>query len=721
MTVNRACSYLCPYLLLLIILLMLHCQAPHAQQFSVISFTKLDNDLDARVSYPQKDRDGELAALIKVVTSETGFEFDGGMLGVVKLERRTGEYWLYVPRGAAAITIMHDDLGVIRDYVYPIPVEIATVYEMILARDQHEIEVMSEFLLILTEPKDALIYLDDIYEGRGMLQKKLLPGRYTYRVEAPLYHSESGIISIQAGSKEEKKVVLSPNHGYIKVLSLPETGANVLIDDIDAGFTTNGISGKQVSGEHVITLIKDQYQPLSQKVNVTDGDTTIMEMTLTPNFVVVDVTSKPGAYLYLNSEFVGRGAWNGRLTPGIYTIEARLMGHKPSRTTLQVRPGNNQSISLHPTPIYGAIEVTSTPPQAVVTLNNDIKGTTPLLIRDLLVGEYKLNLRLPDYMDYQENIVIEEGPPLAVHGILSRDLQPQILLRSDTLMQPETNQLGVSDHENVSNVDLPLSAIVLSKEGESIGNKEVHNIGILVEMQVENDTSQALKNWSIISNFEMVYVEGGSFSMGCIPLREHVCEDAEKPGHLVSLSSYYIGKYEVTQQQWVAVMDHNPSHFSGCDLCPVENVGWNDIQDFLRKLNQMTGKNYRLPTEAEWEFAAQGGNHGNRQRFSGGDNLSLVGWFVENSAHVTHIVGSKQPNALGLYDMSGNVWEWCSDWYGAYDSRAQVNPRGPANGACRVKRGGSWNDLLPFCSVSYRGFSPDYKRNDLGFRLVLHP
>ena len=216
----------------------------------------------------------------------------------------------------------------------------------------------------------------------------------------------------------------------------------------------------------------------------------------------------------------------------------------------------------------------------------------------------------------------------------------------------------------------------------------------------------------------MVYVEGGTFTMGATSeQQEH--DDDEKPTHRVSLSSFYIGKYEVTQALWKAVMGSNPSDWKGDNL-PVENVSWNDCQTFLRKLNAMTGKNFRLPTEAEWEFAARGGNRSRGYQYSGSNVFSDVAWYDDNSRRKTHNVGTKAPNELGIYDMSGNVWEWCQDWYGDYHGYSQTNPTGQSSGSYRVDRGGGLSFIARLCRVAFRNSgAPDLRDCDLGLRLAL--
>ena len=218
--------------------------------------------------------------------------------------------------------------------------------------------------------------------------------------------------------------------------------------------------------------------------------------------------------------------------------------------------------------------------------------------------------------------------------------------------------------------------------------------------------------------FNMIKVEGGIFTMGGSPEMIKADND-EKPAHKVTLSTYYIGETEVTQELWKAVMGNNPSYFKGNNL-PVESISWNDCQTFIRKLNNLTGKYFRLPTEAEWEFAARGGNNSALCQYSGNPDIDKVAWYGENSGKKPHPVASKTANQLGLYDMSGNVWEWCQDWKGSYTIDDKIDPAGPSNGSFRINRGGCWGSNAWFCRSSTRCFiAPDGKRNYIGFRLAL--
>lgn len=221
----------------------------------------------------------------------------------------------------------------------------------------------------------------------------------------------------------------------------------------------------------------------------------------------------------------------------------------------------------------------------------------------------------------------------------------------------------------------------------------------------------------------MVYVKGGTFRMGAT---EEQGEDdpweAEYPVHQVTLSNYYMAAYPVTQGLWEAVMGENPSNFKYGDNYPVESVSWDDAQEFIVKLNKLTGKTYALPTEAQWEYAARGGEKSKGYKYSGSNDIDEVAWYDDNSNGSTHTVGEKKPNELGIYDMSGNVYEWCRDWGDGYSDKAQVDPVGPEDGPGRGIRGGSCYDDTGSCRVSYRiNYDLGNRSSNIGFRLVLVP
>lgn len=241
-----------------------------------------------------------------------------------------------------------------------------------------------------------------------------------------------------------------------------------------------------------------------------------------------------------------------------------------------------------------------------------------------------------------------------------------------------------------------------------------------------------------IDQLDMVFVEGGSFEMGT-NVHGHISHNYGRniPIHEVTLDSFFIAKFPVTQFQWETIMGTKendlmrffkkstdfPIQFKGCPNCPVENVSWDDAMKFIERLNQITAKRFRLPTEAEWEFAARGGLKSRNYLYSGSNDLDIVGWNIKNSKKRTHPVGQKQPNELGIYDMSGNVFEWCFDWYGQkyYLESPKLNPQGPILGNNKILRGGTWALPYSHCEIRSRNFGHKHKKSAFnGFRLALN-
>ena len=250
----------------------------------------------------------------------------------------------------------------------------------------------------------------------------------------------------------------------------------------------------------------------------------------------------------------------------------------------------------------------------------------------------------------------------------------------------------------------------------------------------KTQSSSASSSQTITANgisFKMIRLEGGTFTMGATSEQGSDADSDEKSTHRVTLSGYYIGETEVTQALWQAVMgtsvsdqrDKENKEWSlrgvGSNY-PMYYVSWDECQQFIQKLNALTGRRFRLPTEAEWEFAARGGNRSQGYKYSGSNNLNAVAWFFDNSGAETHPVKSKSPNELDIYDMSGNVYEWCQDWYVPYNASSQTNPTGASSGSGRVFRGGSWGYTATYCRVALRSNgSPSFRDDSLGFRLAL--
>ena len=366
----------------------------------------------------------------------------------------------------------------------------------------------------------------------------------------------------------------------------------------------------------------------------------------------------------------------------------------------------------------GTVEIQSTPIEANIKLNGDDKGTTPATLRNLMVGDYTLTLSLPGYATTTKTITITEGKTELVNETLVNG-------RAVTI-NSEPSGISLFIDGNPAGQTPYSGSLTFGNHKLQIqqGGKKVEKTVSISQTGGETSFKLSFGPKSITDtingvSFELVAVKGGTFQMG-----SNISND-EEPIHTVTVSDFIIGKTEVTQDQWITVMGSNPSNFKGDNL-PVENVSWDDVQVFLGKLNAKTGKNYRLPTEAEWEYAAGGGVN-NRTNYAGTNGESSLGnyaWYRTNSNSTTHSVETKQPNSLGINDMTGNVWEWCSDWYGAdyYANSPKNKPKGASTGSDRVNRGGSWGGEAAYCRVGYRNHDAQGSRYvGLGFRLVLVP
>ena len=340
-----------------------------------------------------------------------------------------------------------------------------------------------------------------------------------------------------------------------------------------------------------------------------------------------------------------------------------------------------------------------TPSSATVLVDNKmVKGSNGVAKTTMPVGQHSYVVFCDGYESEEGTVKLKSSAPSDLQIRLSKEAVAAASNAND-VMQDNVSESSTSSSSSQS---ATTTSGFSSTPSLSSGNNEI---------------SIPVKNGITI---DMVKVEAGTFMMGATYEMQKPYDD-EKPVHQVTLTNnYYMGKYEVTQSLWQVVMGSNPSKFKGDDL-PVERVSWNDCQEFISKLNRMTGRKFRLPTEAEWEYAARGGKKSRGCQYSGSSNISKVAWYDDgNSGRKTHPVGTKQANELGIYDMTGNVLEWCQDRYSSYLSSSQTNPRGAVSGSYHVFRGGSWSSYAWSCRSSSRNYvTPNFRNNNLGLRLVL--
>lgn len=680
----------------LLALMLLNVSLAASSQISVKSFKELDTNLDATTYYPKKDINGKTCAIIKIFTTQTGFSFDNGSLGIVAVEQKPAEVWVYVPEGTMKLKITHPQLGHISNsddqgyyWIEQGRLKSGKEYKMEIVTGTVRIEVeqakiQTGWLVFNSVPEGADIYLaenggEEKHIGTTPMNKKMPYGTYNYRAKRYKYHDDVGIARVDK-TRVIMDLKLKPAFGSVSVSSQPQ-GAKVFLDGEDTGKVTPCTIGEIASGRCDIRLQLKDYAPASQSVTVTEGMTASVNVTLEARFAHVTINSLPGAAIKVNGAEVGSGSYSNNMAEGIYDIEASLAGHRPVTKQIEVIVGVPQTIELRPTPIYGMLDVNSNPMGANITINGKSYGDTPTSIENLLVGDYDVVLTKPGYASVSQRVTVSENASASV----------------DVKMQK-----GEMKNSQIDESALSVSAINLTPNWSA-----------------SVTPSQRAVLEKLIAN--MVKVEGSTFTMGATPEQGNDAYEYERPAHQVTLSDYYIGRYEVTQKEWQAVMGDNPSKFYGDNL-PVDYVSWNDCQDFINKLNQLTGLKFRLPTEAEWEFAARGGKQSKGYKYSGSDNAKNIAWYEKNSGSKPHQVGTKEPNELGIYDMSGNVGEWCGDWYGRYSSSAQTNPTGPSSGSGRVLRGGGWSRDAGYCRVSDRSLiNPSIRGNFSGFRVVLVP
>ena len=485
---------------------------------------------------------------------------------------------------------------------------------------------------------------------------------------------------------------LESNRTYVLVLVKPngqndpvDAGGNfyaISVQPKDAKVTVDGVLQESSSdgeysamlpyGTHTYKVEAGGYISKSGSFSVSSGDMAPISVSLVPALATVSVTCPtPAVSLYIDKKSVGNVPWSGSLKEGMHLVEVKKNGYHCQQKTIQLSQQQKLDVAFGELiAIQGNLSVNYKPFGAEVYVDGKKLGQSPRVFNGLLVGNHQVEVRKDGYTTDKKSVTISEGQTMSISGTLA------------------------------SNTAFSSNGYASSSSVSSGGNE--------ISIPVKNGIT-----------IDMVKVEAGTFMMGATSEMQNPFDD-EKPVHQVILTNnYYMGKYEVTQALWQEVMGSNPSYFKGDDL-PVEQVSWDDCQEFIGKLNSMTGRKFRLPTEAEWEYAARGGKKSRGYQFSGSSNISDVAWYTDNSGSKTHPVGMKQSNELGLYDMTGNVWEWCQDWYGSYVSSSQTNPTGDVSGPRRVGRGGSWYYNARFCRSSFRyRDDPDRRIYFLGLRLVL--
>ena len=618
------------------------------------------------------DADGKYAPVLLVKTELKG-------VGIQNVGRPTkhapkyssGEhhYKFYMNNNQRVVKITHSDYEPLEVRLladFGINVKAQRVYELILAFNKEVIQVP---VVITCNQSGASIYIDDGFVGKinnKMLTVNIGSGSRKIRIEKDGFGTQEKTenISMQNNSFDFKIVPAMP--AAVTIITKP-AGAIVYINNIKFGTTPK--SSFFDAGTYPIRIEKENYETINKQITITEPETN-KNYNLTDIRATLTIKTHPNATASFNGQSYKGGVANKKISPQVLEIVVNMPKAELIKRVVTLKPKANEVLEIYPEIQTGTIQVMTIPTTTAIELNGDGGEHYTAMGRktfiDVPIGKYDLTVKADGYKTHKEDFR---------------------LTAADTI----TKQISLEEGSDVPD--------------------------------------------------NMVFVEGGTFQMGSTD-----GDSDERPVHSVAVSGFYIGKYEVTQKEWKDIMSSNPSNWKGDNL-PVEQISWYNAVEFCNKKSIKegltpcytgSGKNikcnfsafgYRLPTEAEWEYAAKGGNLANGldlrngekiyYKYSGSNNIKEVAWYTKNSNSKTHSVGSKQPNELGIYDMSGNVWEWCWDWYDNYSSIIQTNPKGVSTGLNRVRHGGGWCNYAEYCLVANRGSgNPDSSKNYVGFRIV---
>jgi len=500
--------------------------------------------------------------------------------------------------------------------------------------------------------------------------------------------------------------------GIIIITSEPESGMHIYINNQNTGKTTPATIDDMPVGKHVIKLVGEWYRPQEKTIDVIEGQSVRVGFTMVANFAELTVNTSSDAMIYIDGKVKGNTSWKGRVKEGLCKVRVEKEGYTTREWEVSIVRGRDQKIDLMLSPKTGSLEVITEPGQAMISLDGKMYGMTPKVIPDLLLGNYNLTIEKQGYTSVSMRVIIEDAKTTTVDIKL-------IYGKEITVSSQPSGAYLIVQEDTIGITPISLILRFGNHEIKLVKNDEILVETIHVSPTGKKEFDYTLKQSNDPFYGQMVFVKGGTFKMGDT---FGIGNKEERPVHMVTLGDFYIGKYEVTQAQWKFIMGENPSHFINCDNCPVERVSWNEVQIFITKLNMLTGKNYRLPTEAEWEYAAKGGEMSQGYRYAGGNNINFVSWYSGNSQGKTQPVGTIKPNELDLYDMSGNVYEWCSDWFDYYTESPKTNPEGPEQGEFKIVKGGSWYGYIGGSRISCRGSDdPGNKRSYIGFRVAMSP
>ena len=651
-------------------------------KFSIADFYQDQQDLTAQEEN-RDDGDGTPYAVIKVSSDNEDddlslFSFDFNNQRSTQ-EMRDGELWLFVQRNAKYVTIRREGYRTLKNAALGLTLQAGKTYRMKLSTQerviqrrilQFKVTPANEKAIVKVKAEDSNedYQLWGAVDANGSIDRLLETGAYVYEIVADGYEPSLGKVMLANGSGNYvESVTLTSNSGFLEITdAYGIAGAEVYIDNRKVGTIPYKSGRMECRNDYQLMISNGElYKTYNSTIEIRQGETTTISPRLQSNFAETTIKVEDEAEIFLNGASKGKGSWKGPLCAGVHDVECRLPNHISSKKQIVVKVDIPETHILDkPTPIEGSLYVKSNPSGAKIFIDGrDIGVVTPNKIDNVLIGSHKVIILFDDNKRHDVDIHINKDEIATVDVNLS-DIKPTDALSDST--------------------------------------DRIFTVGGVT--------------------FKMKLVEAGTFQMGSTTGSRD-----EAPVHSVTISKdYYMGETEVTQALWEAVTGYSPtsdgrswSSEDGLgDNYPANYISYEDVQSFITKLNSLTGENFRMPTEAEWEFAARGGNKSKGYHYSGSNTIGDVAWHYKNARSMTHAVKTKAANELGIYDMSGNVWEWCSDWYGKYSSRAQTDPTGPTTGTLRVYRGGCCGSWYVSCATRYHG-NPSTRYEILGVRLAL--
>ena len=640
-------------------------------KFRVAEFYQDRQDLSGQEEN-RDDGDGALYAVIKVTSDNedndlNDYFFDFNYLKCSK-EMRDGELWVFVQRNAKNVTIRREGYKTLK---YPLPqtIQAGKTYRMKLSVQQRIIQQRILQFKVTPANENAIVkvkkedsnedyQLWGTVDSQGSIDRLLVTGEYLYEILADSYKTVFGKVSLTNGSSNYvENVSLIPNFGYLEIADeYGIAGAEVYINNRKVGTVPYKSGRMECRNDYQLMIsMGELYKTYDSTIEIRQGETTKVSPRLQSNSAEITIKVQDEAEIFINGTSKGKGSWTGRLRVGLHNVECRLPNHVSSQKQIEVRKDVSETHVIDK----------PAPIEGSLYVKSNPSGAKIIL----------------------DGKPLDVTTPTKIEHVLIGSHKVNIMLDK---YNPEMVDIHVNKDE-IATVDVKLSDVKVER---------TFTVGGVT--------------------FKMKLVEAGTFQMGGT---EYYWE---QPIHSVTITkNYYIGETEVTQALWKAVTGNSPTTDGIAwirgrgDNYPAYNISYEDVQSFITKLNSMTGEIFRMPTEAEWEFAARGGKKSKGYTYSGSNTIGDVAWYTSNSSK-TNIVKTKAANELGIYDMSGNVYEWCSDWYGSYSSSAQTDPTGPTTGTYRVNRGGGWVLNAAYCRCANRDYgTPSNRRDDLGFRLAL--